>query len=97
MVAADALQILCPECSADRVAGERLGRLKAYVPQLGTELIFRAGHSHGRLFALHRRHTPETFTVHVKKMTAALEAGGSPVDVTRGSVTGTRLVLDWCH
>jgi hypothetical protein len=35
------------------------------------------------LFALHRRHTPATFTALVQKMTAALEASGYTAEVTR--------------
>ncbi|WP_332603130.1 nucleotidyl transferase AbiEii/AbiGii toxin family protein [Arthrobacter sp. S2(2024)] len=35
------------------------------------------------LFALHRRHTPATFTASVQKMTAALEAAGYTVEITR--------------
>ncbi|MFC9335224.1 nucleotidyl transferase AbiEii/AbiGii toxin family protein [Arthrobacter sp. NPDC057009] len=35
------------------------------------------------LFALHRRHTLETFAACVKKMTAALESAGYTVEVTR--------------
>ena len=55
------------------------------------------------LFALHRRHTPETFAASVKKLTAALEAAGYTVEATRqyqefASLTvdkgGTRVVMD---
>lgn len=55
------------------------------------------------LFALHRRHTPGTFAACVKKMTAALEAAGYMVEVTRqyqefASLTvergGTAVVMD---
>lgn len=35
------------------------------------------------LFALHRRHTPATFAASVQKMTAALEAAGYTVKITR--------------
>ncbi|GAB2718017.1 nucleotidyl transferase AbiEii/AbiGii toxin family protein [Arthrobacter bambusae] len=35
------------------------------------------------LFALHRRHTPATFAASVQKMTAALEAAGYTVEITR--------------
>ncbi|WP_427132319.1 nucleotidyl transferase AbiEii/AbiGii toxin family protein [Pseudarthrobacter sp. S9] len=35
------------------------------------------------LFALHRRHTPATFAASVQKMTAALEASGYTVEITR--------------
>lgn len=35
------------------------------------------------LFALHRRHTPATFATSVQKMTAALEAAGYTVEITR--------------
>lgn len=35
------------------------------------------------LFALHRRHTPATFAASVRKMTAALEAAGYAVEITR--------------
>ena len=55
------------------------------------------------LFALHRRHNPESFAACVKKMTAALEAAGYTVEVTRqyqefASLTvergGTAVVMD---
>ncbi|MFC9353243.1 nucleotidyl transferase AbiEii/AbiGii toxin family protein [Arthrobacter sp. NPDC057013] len=55
------------------------------------------------LFALHRRHSPESFAACVKKMTAALEAAGYTVEVTRqyqefASLTvakrGTAVVMD---
>ncbi|GAA3315614.1 nucleotidyl transferase AbiEii/AbiGii toxin family protein [Arthrobacter ramosus] len=35
------------------------------------------------LFALHRHHTPATFAASVQKMTAALEAAGYAVEITR--------------
>lgn len=35
------------------------------------------------LFALHRRHTPATFAASVQKMTAALQASGYIVEITR--------------
>ncbi|WAH97446.1 nucleotidyl transferase AbiEii/AbiGii toxin family protein [Arthrobacter sp. MMS18-M83] len=35
------------------------------------------------LFALHRRHTPATFAASVQKMTAALEAAGYTIEITR--------------
>lgn len=55
------------------------------------------------LFALHRRHTPESFAACVTKMAAALEAAGYVVEVTRqyqefASLTvergGTAVVMD---
>ncbi|MBT2552494.1 nucleotidyl transferase AbiEii/AbiGii toxin family protein [Arthrobacter sp. ISL-5] len=55
------------------------------------------------LFALHRKHTPETFAASVQKMTVALESAGYTVEITRlyqefASLTvdkdGTTVVMD---
>src|SRR5881397_2203243 len=35
------------------------------------------------LFALHRKHTPETFAASVQKMTKALESAGYTMSITR--------------